>query len=276
MNPTMSPTIKRILAATIAALLTGATGAALAQVGSARDAATPGTERNKREMRKATEHVNQAVRVVQQMQETPDMRALLQRAKGVFIVPKYGGAALGVGARGGAGVLLVRSGDTWSQPAFYNMGGISAGLQAGVEAGAIAFVLNDQKALNSFMQNNKFSLGADAGLTLVDWSRRGEGSAGWGNITAWADTKGLFGGVALNISDVDYDEDETAAYYQRQVAARDVLAGNVRNPHADTLRQSLASISGGSAASSMGDSGAKGATGSGKDSKPESERERSR
>ena len=276
MNPTMSPTIKRILAATIAALLTGATGAALAQVGSARDAATPGTERHKREMRKATEHVNQAVRVVQQMQESPDMRALLQRAKGVFVVPKYGGAALGVGARGGAGVLLVRSGDTWSQPAFYNMGGISAGLQAGVEAGAIAFVLNDQKALNSFMQNNKFSLGADAGLTLADWSRRGEGSAGWGNITAWADTEGLFGGVALNISDVDYDEDETAAYYQRQVAARDVLAGKVRNPHADTLRQTLASISGSGAASSMGAGGAKGTTGSGKDSKPESERERSR
>ena len=39
------------------ALLTGTTGAALAQVGSAKDAATPGTERHKKEMRKATEHV---------------------------------------------------------------------------------------------------------------------------------------------------------------------------------------------------------------------------
>ena len=272
----MNPTMKRRIAAALAALLAGTTAVAIAQVGPAREAATPGTERNKKEMKKATEHVNQAVQVVQQMQATPDMRALLQRAKGVFVVPKYGGAALGVGARGGAGMLLVRRGDTWSQPAFYNMGGISAGLQAGVEAGAIAFVLNDQKALESFMQNNKFSLGADAGLTLADWSKRGEGSAGWGNITAWADTEGLFGGVALNVSDIDYDEDETAAYYQRQVAARDVLAGKVRNPHADTLRQTLASISGSGAASSMGGSGAKGTTGSGKDSKTESERERSR
>jgi lipid-binding SYLF domain-containing protein len=274
----MNSTMKRIVAASIAALLTGTTAAALAQVGPAREAATPGTERNKKEIKKATEHVNKAVQVVQQMQATPEMRALLQRSKGVFVVPDYGGAALGVGARGGAGVLLVRSGDTWSNPAFYNMGGISAGLQAGVEAGAIAFVLNDQKALDSFMQNNKFSLGADAGLTVADWSKRGEGSAGWGNITAWADTEGLFGGVALNVTDIDYDEDETSAYYRRQVAAREVLGGKVRNPQADTLRQALAALSSGSAASSMGGSGAKGTTASSKDKdgKTESERERSR
>ena len=114
----MNSTMKRIIAASIAALLTGTTAAALAQVGPAREAATPGTERHKKEMKKATEHVNKAVQVVQQMQATPEMRALLQRAKGVFVVPDYGGAALGIGARGGAGVLLVRSGDSWSSPAF--------------------------------------------------------------------------------------------------------------------------------------------------------------
>lgn len=166
----MNRTMKRLVATSLAVLLAGTAGAALAQVGPAKEAATPGTARHKEEMKDANEHVNSAIRVVHQMQATPEMKSLLQRAKGVFVVPKYGEAALGVGARGGAGVLLVRNGNTWSNPAFYNMGGITAGLQAGAEAGAIAFVLNDQKALNSFMQNNKFSLGADAGLTLVDWS----------------------------------------------------------------------------------------------------------
>ncbi len=272
----MNRTMKRLVATSLATLLAGTAGAALAQVGSAKEAATPGTARHKEEMKDANEHVNSAIRVVHQMQATPEMKSLLQRAKGVFVVPKYGEAALGVGARGGAGVLLVRNGNTWSNPAFYNMGGITAGLQAGAEAGAIAFVLNDQKALNSFMQNNKFSLGADAGLTLVDWSKKGEGSAGWGNITAWADTEGLFGGAALNITDIDYDEDETSAYYRRQVAARDVLSGKVKNPQADMLRQALANASSGSGAAAMGGSGTKGATSSGKDTRTESERERSR
>ncbi|VXC33499.1 lipid-binding SYLF domain-containing protein [Massilia sp. 9I] len=272
----MNPTMKHLVAASLAALLAGTTAAAAAQVGSAREAGTPGTERNRKEMRNATEHVNRAVQVVHRMQANPEMRALLQRSKGVFVVPQYGEAALGVGARGGAGVLLVRNGSTWSHLAFYNMGGISAGLQAGAQAGAIAFVLNDQKALNSFAQNNKFSLGADADLTLVDWSKKGAGSADWGNITAWSDTEGLFGGAAINLTDIDYDEDETSAYYKRPVAARDVLSGKVTNPQADMLRQALANTSSGSAASSMGGSGARGTTGSGKEAKSDTERERSR
>jgi SH3 domain-containing YSC84-like protein 1 len=253
----MKTSMKQCIAA---ALLVGTTGVAMAQVGPAKEAATPGTERHQEELHNATEHVNKAIEVVRQMQATPDMANLLKRSKGVFIVPDYGRAALGVGVRGGAAVLLTRIGDTWSNPAFYNMGGISAGLQAGAEAGAVAFVLNDQKALNSFMQNNKFSLNADAGLTLVNWSRKGMGTAGWGNITVWSDTEGLFGGVAISITDVDYDEDETAAYYRRQVAARDVLTGKVANPNAAVLRQSLARLSNGSAASTMGASGTRGAT----------------
>lgn len=272
----MNPTMKHLIAASLAVVLAGAAGAVTAQVGSAKEAGTPGTARSQKEMKEATEHVNKAVQVVHRMQANPEMRALLQRSKGVFVVPRYGEAALGVGARGGAGVLLVRNGNTWSNPAFYNMGGISVGLQAGAQGGAIALVLNDQKALNSFMQNNKFSLGADADLTLVDWSKKGAGSAGWGNITAWSDTEGLFGGAAINVTDIDYDEDETSGYYRRQVAARDVLSGKVSNPQADSLRQALASASGGGAASSMGKSGSGGTTSSGDSTSKHPERDRSR
>lgn len=251
----MKTTMKQLVATSFAVLLAGTGGIAVAQVGAAKEAGTPGTTRQQKEMKRGIEHVDKAVQVVQRMQATPEMRALLQRSKGVFVVPDYGTAALGIGARGGAGVLLVRNGDTWSNPAFYNFGGVSIGAQAGAEAGAIAFVLNDEKAMNSFMQNNKFSLNADAGLTLVDWSKKGAGAAGWGNITAWSDTKGLFGGAALGVDDVDYDEDETSGYYGRQVAARDVLSGKVTNPQAASLRQALANASKGSAAASMGSSG---------------------
>jgi len=251
----MKATMKQLVATSLAVLFAGAAGVASAQVGAAKEAGTPGTTRQQKELKKGIEHVNKAVQVVQQMQATPEMRALLQRSKGVFVVPDYGTAALGIGARGGAGVLLVRNGDTWSNPAFYNFGGVSIGAQAGAEAGAIAFVLNDQKAMNSFMQNNKFSLNADAGLTLVDWSKKGTGAAGWGNITAWSNTEGLFGGAAIGVDDVDYDEDETSGYYGRQVAARDVLAGKITNPQAASLRQALANASSGKSAASMGSSG---------------------
>lgn len=258
----MKTITQRFIATSLALVFAGTGSVALAQVEPAREAATPGTSRNTEETRDAVDHVNKAVGVIRQMQATPDMRAQLQRARGVFIVPDYGRAALGIGARGGAGVLLVRHGDSWSNPAFYNMGGLSVGAQAGAEAGAVAFVLNDQKALNSFMQNNKFSLNADAGLTLVNWSRKGMGSAGWGDITVWSDTEGLFGGASLSVTDIDYDEDETSAYYRRQVAARDVLSGKITNPHANDLRQAMASAASTNAAMSRGSSAA-GTTSSG-------------
>ena len=256
----MNATMKKIIAASLSVLMAGTAGAALAQVGPAREAATPGTEEHREKLHNANEHINKSLEVLRQMQATPEMATLLSRSKGVFIVPDYGRAALGVGVRGGAGVLLTRIGNTWSNPAFYNMGGVSVGLQAGAEAGAVAFVLNDQKAMNSFMENNKFSLNAGAGLTLVDWSRKGMGTAGWGNITVWSDTEGLFAGVDLSVTDVDYDEKETAAYYRREVAARDVLTGKVKNPNAAMLSKSLASMTGDKAAASMGASGTRGTT----------------
>ena len=89
----------------------------------------------------ATRHVNDAVTVAQRMLQETRMKELLQQAKGIFIVPTYGRAALGIGASGGAGVLLVKRADgSWSDPAFYNIGGISAGAQVGAEGGAISMV----------------------------------------------------------------------------------------------------------------------------------------
>lgn len=239
----------------------GANLACAAQAGAAPPAATTGTTAatasiDAESARDAITHVNKAVQVVQQMERDRELAAALRRAKGVFVVPDYGRAALGVGARGGAGVLLVRRANTWSDPSFYNMGGISAGLQAGVEAGSVAFILNDQKAVDSFKQDNKFSLNADTGLTVVNWSKKGQASAGRGDIIVWSDTEGLFGGAAVSVTDINYDADETASYYGRRVAAREVLAGKVANPQAAALKQALAAAADDNQAGSMGSSAA--------------------
>lgn len=201
----------------------------------------------------AMQHVNDAIAVVHRMEAEPGMSNLLQQARGVFIVPTYGRAALGVGGSGGAGVLLVKRGTRWSDPAFYNIGGISVGLQAGAEGGPIALVLNNDKAVNSFMQKNNFSLSADAGLTIVNWSKAAQGGAGTGDIVAWSGTKGLFGSAAIGINDVRYNQNATSAYYRQTVAtAADVINGRVSNPQSDALKQALAATSSGTASGSSG------------------------
>ncbi|MES2757903.1 MAG: lipid-binding SYLF domain-containing protein [Pseudomonadota bacterium] len=235
---------KRVVGAACALALMAASGLASAQAVLERRAGDPpaaaGTDA--RQETAAIKHVTDAAAVVQKMLPEPRMRELLQQAKGVFLVPRYGRAALGVGASGGTGVLLIRRADgAWSDPAFYNIGGLSAGAQIGAEAGAIALVLNNEKAVNRFMLKNQFSLNAAAGLTLVNWSKIAQGSVGDGDVVVWSGTKGLYGSlVSVGVNDIRFSENLTNAYYRQKVAVADVQAGKFSNPHADSLKQSLA------------------------------------
>lgn len=232
------------------AVLASAGAAALAQEGgttggqATTTTTTPGS--TSRAQSAAFKHVNDAADVVRKMSAETGMSSVLSQAKGIFIVPTYGRAALGLGASGGAGVLLVKHSDgAWGDPAFFNIGGLSIGLQAGAEGGPIVLILNNDKAVNSFRAKNNFSLSADAGLTVVNWSKMARGSAGTGDIVAWGGTKGLFGNVAtVAINDIRFNQRATQAYYGKAMTAVDVMDGKASNPHADTLKQALASASG--------------------------------
>jgi lipid-binding SYLF domain-containing protein len=200
--------------------------------------AARGTESSKT----AVKHVSDAVGVVHTMSNETGMPALLGRARGVFIVPTYGRAALGVGGAGGAGVLMARRADgTWGNPVFFDIGGLSIGLQAGAEGGPIALVLLNQKAVDSFRNRNNFSLSADAGLTVVNFARMAQGSTA-GDAVVWSGSKGLFGNAAtVGINDVRYNQRLTEAYYGKPVTALQALDSTETNPQADALRKVLGS-----------------------------------
>jgi lipid-binding SYLF domain-containing protein len=184
-------------------------------------------------------HIAKAEQTVKKMEQDPQVRKMLQQAKGVFLIPDYGRAALGVGAQGGAGVLVAHQGGKWASPGFYNFGGVSVGAQAGVSAGQIAMLLMSDKALNSFGSNNKFALNADAGLTIIDWSKRATASAGHGDIVMWSDAKGAFADLNVGVTDVNFDEEETKAFYGKPVTAQDIVSGKETSAKAKSLISAL-------------------------------------
>jgi SH3 domain-containing YSC84-like protein 1 len=194
----------------------------------------------------AAKHVDDATNVLKQMSAEPGAGQLLAQAKGIYIVPSYGRAALGLGASGGAGVFLARRTDgTWGEPVFFNTGGISIGLQAGVEGGPVVLVLANDKAVTSFRQKNNFNLSADAGLTVINWNRQARGQIGTADVLVWSGSKGLFGNVAtLAINDIHFNQRANQDYYGKRVSAADVLSGKVTNPQAESLRQALAGAAG--------------------------------
>ena len=193
----------------------------------------------------AQELVDEAVTVVNRMQADPEVAELLSQAHGIFIIPDYAQAGFIVGGEGGEGIALLKSmsaggnaaadagvvgeapAGQWSEPAFYDFGGVTAGAEAGVEVGSIAMLLMSEESAELFRtEQTNFSIDASAGLTIVDYSARADAAAGTGDIIIWSDTVGAFAGATIGINGVSRDEEETAALLSdRAQQLRDALAG---------------------------------------------------
>lgn len=188
----------------------------------------------------AQEDIDRATRVAERMTADPQLKTLVQQAKGIFILPHYGRAGLVVGAQGGEGVMLAHHLDgEWSAPVFFNVGGISLGAQAGAEGGPIAMLLMSDKAVDNFKRGNNFSLNAAAGLTIIHYSADAQANAGAGDVIVWSDTKGAFAGATVGVTDIRRDKDENRALYGRTMTTEDVLAGRLTTRLAKPLHDAL-------------------------------------
>ena len=189
----------------------------------------------------AQEIIAEATRVANQMASDGQARAALDKAEGVSIVPDFAQGALIIGAGGGAGVFLARTADGWGNPAFYEMGGLSFGAQAGGESGPMAFMLMTDKAVQGFRNDDDFTLSAEAGYTFGEAR---DGAAATTDNTAkdvvvWSGTEGAFAGATVSVGDISYDEDRTAAYYGAASRPDQVLDGPANNEHGGELRAAL-------------------------------------
>lgn len=190
------------------------------------------------------EDVREAADVLRRLKEQePALADRLGRADGVFIVPDYATAALLVGGSGGEGVLLRRQDDGWSNPGFYDIGSIDIGAQAGAAGGSIVMLLMSDAAVQSFRAENDFSLMAQAGLTVLNWSAEAPAASDDGDVIVWSDTVGLLGEASVGFGGISWDAEEANAYYQREVGIDEVLDGRIDNPNEPLLRSEFAEFS---------------------------------
>ncbi len=189
----------------------------------------------------AQHHIDDAVQAVQRMKHDPRIASLLERSKGVLIVPRYTEAAAIIGGHGGIGVLLAKRQGTWTDPVFYHVGGASVGLQAGGANGPIALLLMSDKAVDKFRDDlSTWSLGGRAGLTVASFSDQKQNPRNQLDVVVWSGVKGLFGGASLSATHISPDESADHAYYNSPVAPLQILVGAVTNPSARPLRDALA------------------------------------
>jgi lipid-binding SYLF domain-containing protein len=174
----------------------------------------------------------------------PDAAKLMTNARGVLIIPELVQGGFIVGAAGGRGVLMARSGrKDWSPPAFYGMGSASLGLQIGAKVSEIVFIIRTEKGLSAIL-DHKLKFGAEAGVTLVAVGLGVEGattSAAGADIVAFSNSAGLFAGASIEGSYLDADNDWNALYYGPGATTKAiVLDRRYTNPGAEPIRQYLA------------------------------------
>jgi SH3 domain-containing YSC84-like protein 1 len=179
--------------------------------------------------------------------EIQAIRDLITQAKGIYIAPQVLRGAFIVGASGGSGVLVVRDDKEkqWSGPAFYTIGSVSFGLQAGGEASEIILLIMTDRGVSAMLGNN-LKLGADASVAVgpVGAGVAGATAALSADIISFSRAKGLYGGISVDGSVIAVRDGWNSAYYGQSVQPTDILVRRtVSNPHAAGLISAVAKAS---------------------------------
>jgi lipid-binding SYLF domain-containing protein len=198
-----------------------------------------GAADDKTEARQLVEKAAITFENFQTAKDMDDYRALVKKAKGIFICPQMLRGAYVVGLSGGSGLLVARDSKTgkWNGPAFYTMGGASFGLQAGGDAAQVVLLIMTDRGVSSLLASS-VKLGADASISAgpVGGGVKAETVNLSADILSFTQSKGLYGGVSVEGAVVKTRNKWNSAYYGKNILPRDIIVrGDVNNPQAKKL-----------------------------------------
>lgn len=99
----------------------------------------------------------------------PENKTLGDKAAGVLVFPRVTKGGVGVGAEFGEGVLQVNG----KTVGYYSVGAGSVGLTLGLAKHSEIIMFMTQDALKKFTSSDGWSIGADAGITVVSGGASG-------------------------------------------------------------------------------------------------------
>ncbi len=125
----------------------------------------------------------------------------LGKVKGYLVFPSVMRGGLIFGGEFGRGVLKIND----QTEGYFNMVSGSVGLQIGVQKRAILIAFVSQRALDSFLSTNGFTVGVDGSLNFANWgTSRDLSTAMLGrDVVVFAfDETGIMGGVSVDGSKI--------------------------------------------------------------------------
>jgi len=185
------------------------------------------------------DRVEQSGHVLKEILNIPEgiPQDLLDKAECVIVLPSVKKAAFGIGGSYGRGVMICRSGNSytgpWGPPALYALEGASIGFQIGGQATDFVLLVMNPAGARSLL-SSKVRLGADASAAAGPKGRTAEGATDVvmsAEILSYSRNKGLFAGVSLEGSTLRSDGSANEKLYGQKLSARDIIRrGKVKNP----------------------------------------------
>ena len=166
---------------------------------------------------------------------------LLQRARGIAVIPGLIRGGFFIGGRRGRGVLTVRSeGGEWSNPAFITLTGGSIGWQIGVESADVVLIFANDRSINN-IASGKFTFGGDATAIAGPMGRRSTKAVTFrSEIYVYMRSRGLFAGAAFEGARLDIDQQGSARFYAADDRARPLGTPNSATP--ESVRRFLEAV----------------------------------
>ncbi len=181
--------------------------------------------------------VTESSKVLDEMNSMPDTavpKDMLRKCKAVAIFPSTVAGGFIFGAKYGQGVVLYKSGNNWSAPAVFNMGGGSWGLQIGGQATDIILLLMNDRGVDGLLQS-KLTLGGDAAVSAGPVGRDTQASTDLelkGGIFSYSRSRGAFAGIKLEGTAIYQNEEGNKALYGKELTATEILKGGKAKPTA--------------------------------------------
>ena len=117
--------------------------------------------------------LSRASSVVVRFKSDPKMVALMQQARGIFIVPAFGHGTSPTTGAWGTAVLMANNKGQWSNAAFFTLGGGSLGPHVIANGGALVLFIMNDRAMSKFESGSNWSLSAPPNPTAAANSRPG-------------------------------------------------------------------------------------------------------
>ena len=152
-------------------------------------------------------------------------KELVDKAQAIAVFPGVVKAAFILGGTEGKGVISRRTANSWSAPAFFNLGGGSFGAQIGADKTDYVLLIMNESGLNGLL-GDKFQIGGEAGVAAGPVGRTASAATDAqlkAAILTYSRSKGLFAGVDLNGTAITPDNKLNEAVYG--LKAKDILNG---------------------------------------------------